>query len=167
MRRAARDGNGRDGQVRRRYGVLRKDVAKIHAVKLVAAEDQRVIEIVVQKMNEVLAHGVGGALIPGGVSEGLFRRQDFHEAAGEMVEFVRLRNVPVQRSRVELGEQIDAAQTGVDAVGDRDIHQPVFAGQRHGRLGALAGDRKQTGALAATHDDGKHVAGVGRHARAV
>ena len=119
-------------------------------------------EVVVEQVGQVLAHRVGRALIPGGVGEGLFRREDFHEAAGEMIKLVGLRNVPVQRGRVELRQQIDALEVGVDAVRDGDVHQAVLAGERHRRLGAILGEGEQARALSAAHDDGKDVAGVGR-----
>jgi hypothetical protein len=66
----------------------------------------------------------------------------------------------VQGSRVELGEQVNAPQTGVDAVGDRDIDEPILAGQRHRRFRAFFGQREQTRALAAAHDYGENIAGV-------
>ena len=61
---------------------------EIHPVQLVAAQDEQVIEIVVEKVHEILAHGVGGAFIPGRVGERLLRGEDFHEAAGKLVEFI-------------------------------------------------------------------------------
>ena len=102
-------GNRRDGDVRAGFDVLGDDVAEIHAIQLIAAQDQQVIEIVIEEMNQVFAHGVGGALIPGGVGKGLFGREDFDEAAGEMIELVGLRNVPMQRRGVELRQQVNAA----------------------------------------------------------
>ena len=92
--------------------------------------------------------------------EGLRGGEEFDEAAGEVVELVGLRDVPVQRGGIELGQQVNAPQTGVDAVGDGNIHEPILAGQRHRRLGALFGQREQARALPAAHDHGKHIAGV-------
>ena len=155
LRFAPRHGNGGDGDVGAGLDVLVDDLAEIHAIQLVAAQDQQVIEIVIQKMDQVFAHGVGRALIPGGVGKGLFRREDFHEAAGEMVELVGLRNVAVQRGGIELRQQINAAQAGVDAVGDGDVDEAVFARERHGRFGAVLGERKQARALPAAHDDAR------------
>ena len=76
--------------------VARENVAVIHAVKLVAAEHKSVLEIVVQEVQQVLAHGIRGALVPGGVGKSLFRRENLNEPAAEMVELVTLRDVPVQ-----------------------------------------------------------------------
>ena len=158
---APSDGDGRDGDVGARFRVLLDDAAKVHPVELVPAEDEQVVPLVVHEVNHVLADGVGGALIPRGVGVGLLGGEDFDEAAGEVVELVGLRDVPVQRGGVELGEQVDAPQAGVDAVGDGDIDQAILAGQRHRRLGALLGQREQARALPAAHDHREHVAGVG------
>ena len=58
---------------------------------MVAAQDEEVIEVVVQEVEQIFPHRVGCALIPRSVGERLLRREDFHEAAGEMVHFVGLR----------------------------------------------------------------------------
>ena len=72
----------------------------------------------------------------------------------------------VQRRGIELRQNVDAAEAGVDAVRDRDVHEPVFARERHGGLGAVLRQRKQPRALAAAHDDAEDFAGVGGLARA-
>src|SRR5207237_8421017 len=61
------NGNGGDGDVRVSFSVLGDDAAKIHPIKLVTAQNNHIFKIVVQEMNQVLAHGIGSALIPGGV----------------------------------------------------------------------------------------------------
>jgi hypothetical protein len=63
-------------------------------------------------------------------------------------------------SGIELRQQIDPAQAGIDAVRDGDIHDAVFSRERHGRLGALLGERKQSRALPPAHDHGKHIARI-------
>ncbi len=138
-----RDGDGGDGQVGIGLGMLLDDGPEIHAIQLIAAEDQEIVEIVVQEMDQVFADGIGGALIPGGVGEGLLRGEDFDEAAGEMVELIGLRNMAVERGGVELGQQINASQAGIDAIGDGNVDQAVFAGERHGGFGAFLGEGKQ------------------------
>ena len=142
--------------------MLGDDIAEIHSVQLVPAQNEQVIPIVIAKMNRVLAHRVGGPLIPRSVGEGLFRRQHLDEPSRKMIELVRLRNVPVQRGRVELRQQINPPQPRVDAVGNRNIDQPVFARQRDGRFGPFFGERKQTGALAAAHDHRQDITGIDR-----
>jgi hypothetical protein len=51
--------------------------------------------------------------------------------------------VPVQRRRIELRQHEDPADVGVQAVADRDVDQPVLAGDRHGRLRAELRQRKE------------------------
>ena len=68
----------------------------------------------------------------------------------------------VQRDAVELGENEDAAQAAVDAITHRDVDNPVFAGERDGRLCALLGEGKKASTRAASHDDGEGFVGDGR-----
>src|SRR5450756_993781 len=103
-------------------------------------------------MDDVLAHRVRRSLVPRGVGQGLLGRQDLDKTARKMVEFVRLRHVPVQGRRIKLRQQVDPLDPGVDAVGNRYVHEAVFAGQWHGRLRSLLGQRKQPRALPATQD---------------
>jgi hypothetical protein len=70
----------------------------------------------------------------------------------------------MQGRRVELRQNIDAPQTGVHAVGNRNIDQPIFSGQWHRWLRPVFRQREQTRSLPAAHDHGKHIAGVGGHA---
>ena len=111
-------------------------------------------------MKEIFANGIGRTLIPRGVGKGLLRGEDFHETAGKMVYFIRLRNVPVQRGGIELCQNVDALETGVDAVRDGDVHEAVFTGERHSGFGALLCQRKQPRASATAHDDTENLAGV-------
>ena len=85
---------------------------------------------------EVLAHGVGRTLVPVAVVHRLLGREDVHEAAREHVEPVGLRDVPVQALAVELGEDVDAVDAGVQAVADRHVDQAEAAAHRHRGLGA-------------------------------
>ena len=142
LRIAPRDRNGGDGDVRAGLGVLADDVAEIHPVQLIAAQDEQVIEIVREKVNEIFADGIRRALVPGRVGKRLLCREQFHEATGEMIELVGLRNMPVQRRGIELGKQVNPAQAGIDAIGNRDVDDAIFAGERHSGLGALLGQRK-------------------------
>ena len=74
---------------------------------------------------------------------------------------VGLRDVPVERRGIELRQHEDAADVRVQAVADRDVDQPVLAADRHRRLGAGVGERKQAAALPAAEDDGQDVSHVG------
>ena len=59
--------------------------------------------------------------------------------------------------RVELRQHIDRAQSGVEAIADRNIDQAIFSAERHRRLRAILGQRKQPRPGAATHDDGERL----------
>ena len=58
---------------------------------------------------------------------------------------------------VELREHVDAVQPAVDAVRQRDVDQAVLSGHRHGRLGAVLGQRVQTRALTPAKYQGDDV----------
>ena len=60
-----------------------EQVAEVHPVELVAGEDEVMVAGDLQEIAQVLAHGVGGALIPGGALGGLLRGEDLHKAALE------------------------------------------------------------------------------------
>ena len=83
---------------------------------------------------------------------------------GEAVEPVAVLDVAMQRAAVELGEEKDPPQVGVEAVADRDVHDPVLPAQRDGGLGAVLGEREEPGARAAAKDDGEDVLGSERRA---
>lgn len=116
----------------------------------------------VEEVDEILSDGVGGALIPGGVGEGLLGCGELDETAGEVIELIGLRDVAMQGSGVKLGEQVDTLEPGVDAVGDRDIDETVLRGERDGWLGPLFGQGKQACSLASTHNDGQYIFNGGR-----
>jgi hypothetical protein len=74
-----------------------------------------------------------------------------------MIELIRLRNMPVQGGRVELSQQEDPHQAGVDAIGNWYIDQPILPAERHSRLGAVFGERKQPRALTASKNNCQDV----------
>ena len=82
-------------------------------------------------------------------------REDLDEARGEVVELVARIDVPVQRRAVELGENVDPAESGIETVADREIDQPVFAAQRDRGFGSLFRQRKKACSRAPAHDDGE------------
>ena len=113
--------------------------AKIHPIKLVAAQNQIKLEGSLEEVTHVLPDGVGGALVPLRTFGRLLGRQNIDEAPRKIVEFVARLNVAMQRHGVELREQIDRAQAGVQAIADRDIDQSIFSAEGHGRFCAVLG----------------------------
>jgi hypothetical protein len=113
--------------------------AKIHPIKLVAAQNQIKLEWSLEEVTHVLPNGIGSALVPLRTFGRLLRRQNIDEAAGKIVELITRLNVAMQRHGVELRQQIDRAQAGVQAIADRDIHQSIFSAEGHGGLGPVLG----------------------------
>ena len=63
----------------------------------------------------------------------------------------------MQADRVELGQNVDAVQAAVDAIGQRDVDEAVFSRHRDGWLGAELGERVQARSPAATQHKSQHV----------
>ena len=62
-------------------------------------------------------------------------------------------NVAVERQRLVLRQDVDLAQVGVDAVGQRDVDDAIDAAEGDGRLGAVASQRVQALSRAASQQD--------------
>jgi hypothetical protein len=133
--------------------VVADQVRVVHAVQVVAAEDQKLVGAVVGGVVQGGAHRVGGALEPVLPVGGLLGGQDVDEAVGEGVEGVGLHDVPVEAGRHELGQHEHPLDVGVDAVGDRDVDDAVLAREAHRRLGPLQRQREQPGSPAPAEDD--------------
>ena len=128
-------------------------LAVVHPVQVVAGENQVVVGVVAHEMARGLAHGVGRALKPVRVVGRLLGRQDLDESLAEEIHPVGLRDVPVERRRIELRQHEDPPDVGVQAVADRDVDQPVLAADRHRRLRSMLRERKQPRALAAAENE--------------
>ncbi len=157
MRLVARHRQHGDGRIGVRIAVRLHQLPEVHPVQLIAGQDEHIGAPVLDHVADLLADGVGGALIPLGRLVGLLRRQDFDEAAIERIELVRVRNVPVQTDGEELRQDVDAVQSAIDAITDGDIDEPVFAGHGNGRLTAELGQRVQPGAPTAAEDQRENV----------
>jgi hypothetical protein len=62
-------------------------------------------------------------------------------------------NVIVQPARAILRQHADIVDSGVDTILEREIDDPVLAGKRHRRLGALGRKRAECLAIAASQDE--------------
>ena len=63
----------------------------VHPVEVIAGEDQVVVGVVLREVARGLAHGIGGALEPGGAVRRLLGGQDLDETARERVHADRRR----------------------------------------------------------------------------
>ena len=104
-----------------------------------------------------LAHRVGRALKPLFAFRRLLGGQHLDEAAGEQIHPVRLRDMPVERRRVELRQDVDPLEPGVQTVAERNVDQPVLAADRHRRLRAMVGEWEEPSAAAAAEHDREHA----------
>jgi len=148
---------GGDGDLGPARHVALDEGADVHPEELVAREDEHQPVGVIVEMQQVLPYGIGGPLVPLLPVGPLLRGQDLHEARREVVEPIALLDVTMQRAAVELGQDEDAAEIGVEAVADRDVHQPILPPEGNGRLGAVLGEGKETGPRSATQHDADHV----------
>ena len=144
-----------DGQIGLGFDVLAQDVSVIHAVELIAAEDDVIGERALEEVAQILSHSVGRSLIPMGASGCLLGSQNLYEAWREVVELEGRGDVLMQRHAIELREHVNAANPGIQAVANRDIDKAVFTTERDGRLRSLFRQREESGAGSSSHDDGQ------------
>ena len=152
------DGQRSHGDVGLPVDVILDELGVVHPVQVIAREDEVVVRVVALEVAHCLPHGVRRALIPVRIVGSLLGRQDFHEAAAERIEPVSLADVPVERGRVELREDEDPPDLGVQAVADGDVDQAVLAADRHRRFRTAFGEREEPGTLTAAQDDRENVA---------
>src|ERR1700746_2410468 len=123
--------------------VLMQNLPKIHSVKLVATQDEVVIVRPLEEVAHVLPHGVGSSLIPLRAGGRLLRGENVYKAARKIIELVAGLDVPMQRHAVELSQDIDRPQLGVQTIADGDVDDAIFAAERHRRFGAILLEGKQ------------------------
>ena len=91
---------------------------------------------------EVLADGISRALKPIRVCHGLFGREHFNEAFRKRVETVSVDDVVIEGGRIELRQHENFLQSGVEAVTDGDIDQPVLSPKRYSRFRPVLRERE-------------------------
>ncbi len=152
-----RDGLRRDRDVGPAFDVRLDHLAEVHAVQVIAGEDQVIVCFVPREMAGRLPDRVRRPLEPVAALGRLFGGEHFDEAIREHVHPVGLRHVPVERRRIELREHEDPLEARVHAVADRDVDEPVLAAERHRGLRAHPGERKEAGTASAAEDEREHV----------
>ena len=134
-----RDGQRGQGDVRAGVHVLLQHQAVVHLVDVVAGEDEDMLGLLGADGVDVLVNGVGGAHVPVR-ADALHGRQDLDELAQFLGHNAgpAFADVAIERERLVLGEDVDLAQVGVDAVGERDVDDAVVAAKGNRGLGAIA-----------------------------
>src|SRR5258707_2973134 len=146
-----------DGDIGGGILVLLEHATVIHFVDVVAGEDEHVFGLLGANGIYVLIDRVGRPHVPV-LADPLHGRQDFDELADFTAENVpTFADLTIQRERLILSEDIDAAQTRVNAVGERDVDDAVDAAEGHGRFGAGAGGRIEARACASGEQNSERI----------
>ena len=131
----------------------------VHLVDVVAGQHDDVLDRVALDDLEVLEHRVGGALVPLVLGHLLAGREDVEAlvALGAQEGPAAL-EVADQAVGLVLRRHADAADAGVERVGEREVDDPGGAAEVHRRLGAAVGQLPQPRAAAAGQHERQRVA---------
>src|ERR1022692_2443117 len=152
-----RDRDDRHRRVGAAFVVGPQHVLVVHAVELIAREDQQIAPGGAAHVAQTLADGVGGSLTPVAATPGLLGRPPAPPARRADVELVGHGDVLVEALRVELREHEDLTEVRVQAIADRDVDQAVLAADRNGGLRAFERQREQARPAPPPPDDRPHV----------
>ena len=102
----------------------------------------------------VLVHGIGGALVPVGLIEALLGGHHVDELVELTLEVAPTAlDVAHEAVALVLGQYADAADAGVETVGERKIDDAELAAEIDGRLGATVGEVHQPTAPTTRQDE--------------
>ena len=143
-----------DGDVGTGVDMLAQHQFVVHLVDVVAGQDDHVFGIVVLDDVDVLVDGVGRTLIPLRLGDALAGRQDVEAlvALGPQ-EVPAALQMADQRMRLVLGRHADAANAGIQRVGQREVDDARLAAEIDRGLGAPVGQFLQPAAAPA----GQHI----------
>src|SRR4029079_11868644 len=119
--------NHAHADVRAALPVAVEQALKVHAIELIAGENQLIVVVAAGETMKVLAYSIGCALEPIGICYRLFGGEDFNETLSEGIKAVTVRDVVIQGRRVELRHDEDSLQPGIQTVADWDVDQPVLS----------------------------------------
>ena len=123
----------------------------VHLVDVVTSENGYEVRAFVGNQVDVLEDGVGCTLVPVVASAHLCRNQ-VHVLVEACVQVPGCRNVLVQGIALELRQDFDFKDSGVDKVVQNKVDNTVGSAKVHGRLCAVAGERLQSASLTACHN---------------
>src|SRR5262245_21880848 len=92
---------------------------KIHAVQMVAGQDQVVVGFMRLEVSLRLANRIRRTLKPRLALGCLLGSENVDETTRKQIHAIRLTHVPVQGRGVELRQNIDATDIGMEAIADR------------------------------------------------
>jgi len=136
---------------------MANQVRIIHAVEMVAAQNDNLVRVIIHGVIQSGAHRIAGALEPGVAVGSLLGGENVHETVSESIESVSLHDVTVHARRKKLGQNKNLFQARIDAVADGNIDETVLAGKTDGRFAALKSEGEEPCASSSPKDDGSHV----------
>ena len=126
----------------------------VHLVDVVTGQDDDVLAAETLDDVVVLVHGIGGALVPVGLIETLLGGHHIDELVELALEVAPTAlDVAHEAVALVLGQYADAADAGVQAVGERKIDDAELAAEIDGRLGATVGEVHQPTAPTTRQDE--------------
>src|ERR1700678_3392019 len=131
-------GQSRDRDIGASVLMLFEHTPVIHLVNMVAGEDEHILRLFRTNGIDVLIDRVRRSHVPV-FADPLHGRQNFDKFADLAPENVpAFANLTIQRQRLVLREDKNAAQAGIDTVRKRDVDDAIDAAEGHGRFGAIA-----------------------------
>ena len=112
-----------------------EEVGVILLADLVAGQDDDVLRVIAVDEADVLVDGVCSALVPVGAVCLLVRRQGVHTAVQTVqIPGLTVTDVLVQLLGLVLRCDTNGVDIGVDAVGQREVHNAVLTAEGHRRF---------------------------------
>ena len=148
--------DGGNGDARAGLDVAVEHLPRIHAIDVVGAEDEDVRRLLVIDDVEVLVDGVGRTQEPS-PSPAHLRGHRSDVVADERRHAPRTGDVHVEAVALVLRENDDLAIAAVGEVGQREVDQPIAAGERYRRLGAIERERREPLAFTAREHHRQHA----------
>ena len=155
MRFGERHRNRGDRQIGVVRDVLLKHLIHIHFVDVIATEHADILRLLVENQLQVLKDGVGRAAEPERTFAHL-RRNDVDVLADLRNEAPRARDVLDQGVRLELRQNFELQETGIDEVVDDEVDDAVAPAEWNGRFRAIARQRIEPFAHASGEDHGQN-----------
>src|SRR5262245_41103148 len=110
----------------------------VHAVQMISRKNDVLVDIPFVEEPTIFAYGVGGAFEPAWALGCLLRGQYFDKSLRKTggSRSIGARYMPVERCRIELRQDVNLFDFGIDAVADGDVDQTILGAQRHRRFSA-------------------------------
>src|SRR5687768_3686937 len=109
--------------------VIGQQLAIVHFINVVTAQDQHVLRIMNAQYVDILIHRIGGSLVPGFLDP-LLSRQQFNKFMESSIQKTpAVLDMTDQTLRLVLSSNTNTANSGVNAIGKRKIDDAEFAAE--------------------------------------